>query len=52
MPAAGIGVHSKTRFDYKGHTHRASPDKPQDEIKSDKADHVAAHYGTALTNIG
>lgn len=39
-------------FNYKGHTHRASTDKPQYEIKSDKTDHVAAHYGKALTKIG
>lgn len=38
-------------FDYKGHRHRASPAKPQYEIKSDKTDHIAAHYGTALTKI-
>lgn len=36
-------------FDYKGHTHRASEDKPQYEIKSDKTDHVAAHKGSALS---
>lgn len=36
-------------FDYKGHTHRASADEPQYEIKSDKTDHIAAHKGTALT---
>jgi hypothetical protein len=36
-------------FDYKGHTHRASPDDPQYEIKSDKTDHIAAHKGGALT---
>lgn len=35
-------------FDYKGHTHRASPDDPQYEIASDKTDHVAAHRGSAL----
>ena len=38
-------------FDYKGHRHHASDDKPQYEIKSDKTDHVAAHYGAALTRI-
>ena len=38
-------------FDYKGHTHRASADKPQYEIRSDISDHVAAHYGQALTRI-
>ncbi len=35
-------------FDYKGHTHRASADDPQYEIKSDKTDHIAMHKGTAL----
>ena len=39
-------------FDYKGHRHRASKDDPQYEIKSDKTDHVAAHYGAALARIG
>ncbi len=45
-----IRIHTRD-FDYKGHTHRASPDKPQYEIKSDKSDHVAAHYGKTLTLI-
>ncbi|MEW2482455.1 DUF2945 domain-containing protein [Mycobacterium sp. NPDC049093] len=40
-------VHSQD-FEYKGHTHRASPEDPQYEIKSDKTDHVAAHKGSAL----
>lgn len=35
-------------FDYKGHTHRASQEDPQYEIKSDKSDHIAAHKGSAL----
>jgi hypothetical protein len=35
-------------FDYKGHTHRASPETPQYLIRSDKSDHVAAHKGSAL----
>jgi hypothetical protein len=35
-------------FDYKGHTHRATQDDPQYEIKSDKSDHIAAHKGAAL----
>ena len=43
-------VHTRD-FDYKGHTHRASEDEPQYEIKSDKTDHVAAHYGKVLTRI-
>ena len=34
--------------DYKGHTHHASADDPQYEIKSDKTDHIALHKGTAL----
>jgi len=45
-----IKVH-KRDFDYKGHTHRASADDPQYEIKSDKTDHVAAHKGGALTRL-
>lgn len=43
-------VHT-TDFDYKGHRHRASPDDPQYEIKSDKTDHVAAHRGKVLTKL-
>ncbi|PNS08181.1 DUF2945 domain-containing protein [Solilutibacter silvestris] len=35
-------------FDYKGHTHRATPDDPQYEIRSDRTDHVAAHRGNVL----
>jgi hypothetical protein len=42
-----IKVHTED-FDYKGHTHRASADDPQYEIKSDKTDHIAAHKGSAL----
>ena len=38
-------------FDYKGHRHHASPARPQYEIKSDKTDHIAAHYATALTKL-
>lgn len=38
-------------FDYKGHTHRASPDDPQYEIASDKTDHVAAHRGNVLSLV-
>lgn len=45
-----IKVHTRD-FDYKGHTHRASSDDPQYEIKSDKTDHIAAHKGRALTKI-
>lgn len=42
-----IKVHTRD-FDYKGHTHHASEEAPQYEIKSDKTDHVAAHKGSAL----
>lgn len=45
-----ITVHTKD-FNYKGHTHHASPDEPQYEIKSDKTDHIAAHKGSALRKI-
>jgi hypothetical protein len=45
-----IAVHTAD-FDYKGHTHRASPDDPQYEIKSDKTDHIAAHKGRALHRL-
>lgn len=45
-----IKVHTRD-FDYKGHTHRASADDPQYEIKSDKTDHVAAHKGGALRKL-
>ena len=43
-------VHTQD-FDYKGHTHRASADEPQYEIKSDKTDHIAAHKGSALKKL-
>ena len=43
-------VHTQD-FDYKGHTHRASKDDPQYEIRSDKTDHVAAHKGSALHTV-
>ncbi len=38
-------------FQYKGHTHHASKDEPQYEIKSDKTDHVAAHKESALSKV-
>lgn len=43
-------VHLKD-VDYKGHTHHASKDEPQYEIKSDKTDHVAMHKGNALKKL-
>ncbi|RDS83525.1 DUF2945 domain-containing protein [Dyella monticola] len=42
-----IAIHTQD-FDYKGHTHHASRDDPQYEIKSDKTDHVAAHKRRVL----
>ncbi len=45
-----IAIHTAD-FDYKGHTHRASPDDPQYEIRSDKTDHVAAHRGKVLSKL-
>lgn len=42
-----IAIHTSD-FDYKGHTHHATKDDPQYEIKSDKTNHVAAHKGSAL----
>ena len=39
-------------FDWKGYHHRASPDDPQYEIKSDKTDHGAVHKGAALRRLG
>jgi hypothetical protein len=49
---SGVIIKVRVRdFDYKGHTHRASPDNPQYEIKSDKTDHVAAHRGSVLMKL-
>ncbi len=45
-----VAVHTSD-FDYKGHRHRASPGKPQYEIRSDRTEHIAAHYGSALTRL-
>lgn len=38
-------------FLYKGHLRHASAGRPQYEIKSDRTDHVAAHYGKALRRL-
>ena len=46
-----IRVHT-TDFDYKGYTHHASPDDPQNEIRSDRTAHIAAHKGSALRRRG
>ena len=45
-----IKIHTRD-FNYKGHTHRASPDSPQYEIQSGKTDHIAAHKGSALSKL-
>ena len=45
-----IQVHYRD-FDYKGHTHRATSEAPQYEIKSGKTDHIAAHKGSALKHL-
>lgn len=45
-----IAVHTGD-FDYKGHRHRATPDDPQYEIRSDKTEHIAAHRGAVLTRL-
>lgn len=45
-----VRVHTRD-FDYKGHTHRASPDDPQYEIRSDRTEHVAAHRDSVLKKI-
>lgn len=42
-----LKVHTKD-VGYKGHTHRASDDAPQYEIKSSTTDHIAMHKGSAL----
>ena len=46
-----IKVHTQDT-DYKGHTHHATEDEPQYEIKSDKTDHIAMHKGSALRKLG
>ena len=45
-----VKVHRKD-VDYKGHTHHATEDEPQYEIKSDKTDHVAMHKRSALKHV-
>lgn len=45
-----IRVHTRD-FDYKGYRHRASPEDPQYEIRSDKTDHIAAHRGRVLRRL-
>ncbi|KDP87690.1 hypothetical protein CF70_034815 [Cupriavidus sp. SK-3] len=45
-----VKVHTKDTV-YKGHTHHASADDPQYEIRSDKTDHIAMHKGGALKKM-
>jgi hypothetical protein len=45
-----VKVHTEDT-DYKGHTHHASVDDPQYEIRSDKTDHIAMHKGGALKKM-
>lgn len=42
-----IKVHTED-VNYRGHTHRASEDDPQYEIKSSKTEHIAMHRGAVL----
>ena len=46
-----VKVHRRA-VNYKGHVHRATPDEPQYEIKSDKTDHVALHKAGVLRRLG
>jgi len=46
-----VKVH-KRAVNYKSHIHRATPDEPQYEIKSDKTDHVALHKAGVLRRLG
>jgi Hypervirulence associated proteins TUDOR domain len=46
-----VKVHRRA-VNYKGHVHRATPDEPQYEIKSDKTDHVALHKAAVLRRLG
>ena len=40
-----------TKITFKGYTVHASKDEPQYEIKSDTADHMAMHKGSALRKL-
>ena len=46
-----VKVH-KGAVNYKGHIHRATPEDPQYEIKSDQTDHVALHKAGVLRRLG
>jgi hypothetical protein len=45
-----IRIHTRD-FDYKGHTHHATREEPQYEIRSDRTNHIAAHRGDVLKRI-
>ena len=45
-----LRIHTRD-VDDKGHTHHASPEAPQYEIKSGKTDHIAMRLGGALTRL-
>ena len=45
-----IRVH-RSDFKVKGHTHHASAEAPQYQIKSNKTEHIAYHKGSALTKL-
>jgi hypothetical protein len=45
-----VKVHRRD-VNYKGHVHRATPDEPQYEIKSDTTDHVALHKAAVLRHL-
>ncbi|MFP3114457.1 DUF2945 domain-containing protein [Streptomyces sp. Iso 434] len=48
----GVIVKKHTHdVEFKGYTHRCSPDDPQYEIRSDRTDHIALHKGRALTKV-
>lgn len=42
-----VKVHTDD-FDFKGQTHRATPDEPQYEVRSDETGQTAAHNAPAL----
>ena len=45
-----VKIHGQD-VNYKGHVHRATPDEPQYEIKSDKTDHIAVHKAAVLRRL-
>lgn len=36
---------------YRGYTHQASENAPQQEMKSDRTNHIAIHKGTAMQEL-